>query len=295
MNFIFNSLSSVFKTIEILIKKIYKIIRILVFFTFTFIFIIFGGFILFFIYKMLIASLLKNKETTIVNKFFYDCVTFFIRAFLDTFVEVKIWGKKNVPEIGPKLFVSNHFSSTDVLFMSSCIKDRTHMVLGPIYDLPVLKNLLRILEQIDASYNNRKNVITDAVKYINKKESVYIFPEGELNDQQNFLNFYNGAAKIYIESNGLSPIIPIGIVASKKDVKEFKLFNMKSKESDKTHKSLNVLSGRYLINIGEPLEFKDLINSDKTYDEKCNQITVFIKNYIKELVDEAKFDKFWNQ
>jgi len=295
MNFIFNSLSNIFKFFEIVLKKIYKTIRILIFFAFTFVFIIFGGFILYFIYKILIARLIQNKETTVANKFFYDCVIFFVKSFLDTFVEVKIWGKKNVPETGAKLFVSNHFSSTDVLFMSSFIKDRTHMVLGPIYDIPVLKNLLRILEQIDASYNNRKNVITDAVRYINKKESVYIFPEGDLNDQQNFLNFYNGAAKIYIESNGIAPIIPIGIVAAKKDVKEFKLFNMKAKEiKNKTYKSLNVLSGRYLINIGEPLEFKDLLNSDKTYDEKCNQITIFIKNYIKELVDEAKFDKFWN-
>ncbi len=294
MNFIFNAFSNLFKLIEWILKKTYKIIRVLGFFVFTFVFLIFGWIIFFLIYKLLIARILKNKETRIVNKFFYDCIVFFIKSFLDTFVEVKIWGKKNISKDTSKLFISNHFSSTDPLFMFGFIKDRIHMVIGPAYDIPVLKNFLRVLEQIDATENNRKNVVSNSIEYIKRNESVYIFPEGDLNNQQDFLNFYHGAAKIYIESNGIAPIIPIGIVASKKDVKEFKLFNIKSKKNNKTYKSLNVLSGRYLINIGEPLEFQELLNSDKSYEDKCNQITTFIKKYVKELVDEAKFDKFWN-
>lgn len=294
MNALFDSVFNVVKIFERILKKIYKIIKILCFFAFMFVFLIFGLFILFFIYKLLIARMLQNKETRVVNRFFYDCVTFCIKIFLDTFVEIKVWGKQNIPKSIPKIFASNHFSSTDPFFMFTFTRDRLHMVLGPVYSVPVLKNFLNIMEQINAGDENRKNVVSNAVEYIKKNESVYIFPEGDLDDQENFLNFYHGAAKMYIESNGSAPIIPIGIAASKKDVKEFRFFKLKSKKDKKVYKNLNVLSGRYLINIGEPLEFKELLNSDKTYEEKYNQITLFLKNYIKELVDEAKFDKFWN-
>jgi len=287
-----NLLNFLIKLFEKTLKTIYKIVKVLIFFVFLLIFLIFGLIFFVLIYKMLVSKLLKNKESRFVNRFFYDSVIFFIKICLDTFVEVKIWGKQNIPKNGPKIFASNHFSSTDVPFMFAYIKDRIHMIIGPIYKIPVLKNFLDVLEQINANGENRKNVINKSMEYISKGESVYIFPEGDLNNQETFLNFYKGAAKIYIESNGAAPIIPIGIAASKKDIKEIKLF--KIKENDRIYKSLNVLSGRYLINIGEPLEFKDLLNSDKTNEEKSEEITKFLKNYIKQLVDEAKFTKFWN-
>lgn len=293
MVYVFNFFNNIFKFFERILKKIYKIIRILIFFAFTSVFLVSGLIILFFVYKLLLSNILKEKDEKFINKFFYDCVFFFVKIFLDTFVEVKIWGKKNINFSGPKIFASNHFSSTDPFFVLGFMKERLHMIIGPTYTIPVLSNFMNILGHINALPENRKNVIPKSLEYINKKESVYIFPEGDLNDQENFLNFYSGVAKIYIESNGVAPIIPIGLLSPKKDVVENSLF--KIKVEDRVYKNLNVLSGRYLINIGEPVHFKELIsNQNINYEDKLKMITESLKQEIKKLIDEAKFEKYWD-
>ncbi|MGE5473787.1 MAG: lysophospholipid acyltransferase family protein [Ignavibacteriales bacterium] len=215
------------------------------------------------------------------KKSIYNLVKYSVYIYLKTFLEFKVWGKENIPT-GPKIFCSNHFSSSDLLFVITLIDEPVHMVIGPGFKVPIARWFLKAGEQINALYENRKNVVSNAVEYLSKGESIYIFPEGDLNDQNQLLEFYHGVSKIQQASK--CPVIPIGIVAPKRYVKEAKP-NIKIGET--VYKTLVVLTGKYYANIGKPLYF----NEDKFSIEET---TSLIREKIIFLIDDIKTNKFWS-
>ena len=222
----------------------------------------------------------------IIGKFGYNIIKSFIRFYLKIFLEFKVWGKNNIIE-GPKIFCSNHFSSTDPFFVITLMKEPVHMIIGPGFNVPFFRKILKMGEQINALPENRKNVISTAVNYLKKNESVYIFPEGDLNDQKDFIKFYSGLARIYLEYP--VPIIPIGIVSPIRYVKE-KESNIKVGEV--TYKTFTVLTGKYYANIGQQLFFPDYNYVDNR-DEAIEKIMTLVKNSIENLVKDIKMNKFW--
>lgn len=222
----------------------------------------------------------------IIGKFGYNIIKSFIRFYLKIFLEFKVWGKSNIIE-GPKIFCSNHFSSTDPFFVITLMKEPVHMIIGPGFNVPFFRKILKMGEQINALPGNRKNVISTAVNYLRKNESIYIFPEGDLNDQKDFLKFYSGLARIYLEYP--VPIIPIGIVSPIRYVKE-KESNIKVGEA--TYKTLTVLTGKYYANIGQQLFFSDYNYGDNK-DDAIEMIMKAVKNSIENLVKDIKMNKFW--
>mgnify|MGYP000857679027 FL=1 len=223
----------------------------------------------------------------LVGKIGYKIVRFFIHFYIHNFLEFKVWGQENFID-GPKIYCSNHFSSTDPFFVITLMREPVHMVIGPGFHVPFFRTFLKIAEQINALPENRKNVIPTAVEYLKKGESIYIFPEGDLNDQRSFLKFYTGLSRIYLEYP--VPIIPIGIVSPIRYVKE-KSINIKVGETE--HKTLTVLSGKYYANIGKPITFPDY---EKMEDKnRANElITEEVKKKIEELVYDLKINKFWS-
>lgn len=215
------------------------------------------------------------------KKSIYSLVKTSVKIYLKTFLEFKVWGKENIPS-GPKIFCSNHFSSSDLLFVITLIDEPVHMVIGPGFKLPVIRWFLKTGEQINALNENRKKVVGSAVEYLSKGESIYIFPEGDLNDQNQLLDFYHGVSKIQQASK--CPVIPIGIVAPRRYVKEKKA-NIKIGET--VYKTLVVMTGKYFANIGQPLSF-----DDKEFTIK--EVTSLIKEKIIFLIDDIKTNKFWS-
>ena len=56
------------------------------------------------------------------------------------------------------------------------------MVIGPGFNVPLLKTYLTLADQIPANNKeNRSKVVQRAKEYINQGDSIYIFPEGMLN------------------------------------------------------------------------------------------------------------------
>ena len=215
----------------------------------------------------------------IFKKAVYYTVKNFISLYMSAFIEFKVWGRENIPE-GARLYCSNHFSSTDPFFALTIMKEPVHMVVGPGFSVPIFRHILKAGEQINALPQHRHNVLLNAVKYLNKGESVYIFPEGDLNDQNKLRDFYPGLAKIHLMTN--IPIIPIGIIAPKRYVKE-KDVNIKIGEV--IHKTLIVSSGKYYANIGKPVTF----NKNLTTEEISQQM----KEIIEALINDIKINKFW--
>lgn len=212
----------------------------------------------------------------------YEVYRTAIRAYLRTFVEFQVWGEENLTEAGsPCIYCSNHFSSTDPFFVITLMKEPVHMVIGPGFSVPVVKHFLKWMEQINALPEHRKNVIPRAVEYLSKGESIYIFPEGDLNNQIEFREFYHGMAKIYKAKP--TPIVPIGIVSPRSHVKRK---SAAIQVGEHQYETLTVLSGKYYANIGKPMHFSP--------ETPLEEITEQVRKQLEYLVWDIKVNKFWS-
>jgi 1-acyl-sn-glycerol-3-phosphate acyltransferase len=218
---------------------------------------------------------------------FYNIIKYSIKLYLKTFLEFKVWGKENIPE-GPKIFCSNHFSSTDPFYMITIMDEPIHMIIGPGFSVPIFRHVLKMGKQINALDENRKRVVGTAVDYLKNGESIYIFPEGDLNDQKLLGTFYPGMARIYLTHP--VPIIPIGIISPIRYVKE-KERNIRIGET--IYRTLTVLTGKFYANIGKPLMFPKAEKEGLTSDS-IERVTSDVKKRIGMLIRDIKINKFWS-
>ena len=203
-----------------------------------------------------------------------------VSLYLRLFMEFRVWGREHIPE-GPKIFCANHFSSTDTFFVITLMNEPVHMVVGPGFKVPGLRFILKQGEQINALPEHRASVIDEACKYLSRGESVFIFPEGDLNNQDSLRKFYHGMARIAKKSN--CPIVPIGVIAPKRYVKE------KDKSitvNEVTYRTLMVMTGKYFANIGTPMSF--------AAEDNVEGITEQVRERITYLINDIKQNKFWS-
>ncbi len=221
-----------------------------------------------------------------IKKSIYHTFQNGIRAYLKLFLEFKVWGKENLIE-PPVIYCSNHISSSDPFFVLTMMPEPVHMIIGPGFSVPIGRWFMKQGEMINALPEHRRTVIEKSVGFLNKGESVYIFPEGDLNDQKDLRHFFTGIGKIYLQKP--VPIIPIGIVAPRRFVKE-KSSTIQVEET--TYKTLLVNTGKYYANIGRPLLFE---TEEKMSDPKeaAKMITKKIKTHVEFLIDDIKSNKFW--
>jgi len=216
----------------------------------------------------------------IISKTVYNIVKSFIKGYLRTFMDFRVWGKENINFSGPKIYCSNHFSSTDPFFVITIMDEPVHMVVGPGFSVPLFRKILKWGEQINALPDHRKYVVKNAVECLKKGESIYIFPEGDLNDQISLRDFYTGIAKIYLAYP--CPIIPVAIISPKSHVKEKK---PSLKVDGQVYKTKLVLSGSYYVNIGKPVSFP--LNMGEY------EITKSVKEEIERLILDIKLNRVW--
>ncbi len=218
-------------------------------------------------------------------RFFHGIYRLVIKLALKLNYDFSTWKEEELPA-GPKLFVSNHFSSSDVHFVTTLMKDRLHMVIGPGFNIPIVKTYLRLCEQIPANTKEaRGKVVSLAVKYIKEGDSVYIFPEGKLNEVGKTDVFYSGAARIYLETG--VPVIPTGLLAPKRRIRK--------KESQLAGREMTVVSRNYYANTGKAMTFPEeleLAKTDRALAEAL--ITEKMKKEVERLVDDIKYNKFWS-
>lgn len=208
-----------------------------------------------------------------------------VKLSLQLNYDFQTWQETPLPD-GPKLFCSNHFSSSDVHFVTTLMDDPLHVVIGPGFGIPVVGRFLGWTEQIRAlTPEDRKKVVSESVRYLNSGDSVYIFPEGRLNTQQTLDVFRPGIARIYLEHP--VPIIPIGLIAPKRRVRD--------KQSKTAGRKMTVVSRNYYANIGKPMEFPEAIEVAGTDRKLAEQmICDELKKTVSRLIEEIKTDKFWS-
>ncbi|MBN2511009.1 MAG: 1-acyl-sn-glycerol-3-phosphate acyltransferase [Spirochaetales bacterium] len=225
-----------------------------------------------------------------VKKIIYKTIQTAIKLQLNLFYDFRVWGAENIPP-GPKIYCSNHFSSSDPGFVITLMKEPVHMVIGSAFGIPVLNSILSMGEQINAySEEDRRLVVPRAVEFLKKGESVYIFPEGDLNDQLSLKRFYLGLAKVYMACP--VPVIPIGLISPRRNVED-KDITVK----EVLYHQLRVVSRNYYANIGPPVDFPESVLDprDAEYEKKrAIEITDLVKARIEELILDIRHTKFWS-
>ena len=218
-------------------------------------------------------------------RFLHGAYRLGVRIFLSLGYDFCTWREEELPP-GPKIFVSNHFSSSDAHFVTTLMKDPLHMVIGPGFDVRIIRHYLSWAQQIPA--NNRKNrasVVRKAVEYLSQGDSVYIFPEGRLNTGHELMEFRKGAARIYLDSH--CPVIPIGLIAPMR--------RLRHRKGSLVGHSMTVVSRNYYANIGRPMTFpeeEELARHDRVLAEEI--ITQKIKDEVARLIADIKENKFWS-
>jgi len=208
-----------------------------------------------------------------------------VKIILALNYDFQTWQAEDLPP-GPKIFCSNHFSSSDAHFVTTLMPDMLHMVIGPGFGIPVVGSFLKWTEQIPALTDaDKKLVVKRATDYVSKGDSIYIFPEGRLNTQEELDVFRAGVARIYLQHP--VPVIPIGLIAPKRRVR--------NKRSKTAGRNMTVVSKNYYANIGKSMHFPEAVALAKT-DAKAAEtmITDELKRKVNDLINEIKTDKFWS-
>ncbi len=218
-------------------------------------------------------------------RFLHGVYRTIIRLILQLNYDFQVWQETELPP-GPKIYCSNHFSSSDANFVTTLMPEPLHMVIGPGFGIPVVGSFLHWTEQIPALTNEDKHQVVDcAVEYLKQGDSVYIFPEGRLNTIEQLDIFRAGLARIYLKNP--VPVVPIGLIAPKRRVRR--------KQSQVAGREMTVVSKNYYANIGEPMEFPEALEVSKTDPKRAEEMIMeAVKSEVSRLIADIKTNKFWS-
>jgi len=204
-----------------------------------------------------------------------------LRGYRRLFLDITVRGREHIPP-GPKIYVTNHITSTDPYWVLPVFTEPVHVIIGPGYQPRPLARILDYLEQINAMPEHRKTVVQEAVRYLERGESIYTAPEGDIQPLFQLGRFYPGVARIYRRCR--SPIIPIALVAPQENMKAFPRFDMFV--DGRRYRALFVLRGPYHINVGQP--FRPEVRSEIPETQDNERIMNELKERMRVLMDEMR-------
>lgn len=219
------------------------------------------------------------------KRLLYRAVVAAMRCYRDAFLKLHVFGRGNIPP-GPKIYVTNHISSTDPYWILPEYPEPVHVVVGPGYSFAPARWLLDRFEQINAMPQHRKSVVDQAARYLARGEAVYNAPEGDLRPPFSLGQFYPGVARIYRRTR--VPIIPIALAAPPAALLPFP--RMDILVGDRKYRAVFVLWGPYAISIGEPLR-PALNEGDESLDNE--RIMGEVRERIQQLLDQIRVDLGW--
>ena len=131
-----------------------------------------------------------------------------------TVYRIRVDGRDNIPAKGGALFVCNHLSQADAMFLlASTDRDIRFIMFKGIYDLPWIKPFARILKAIPISSELRPremiHALQEASEAIKNGEVVCIFAEGQITRIGHTLPFRRGFERIMKDVE--APIIPVAL------------------------------------------------------------------------------------
>lgn len=184
-------------------------------------------------------------------------------------VKVDADGQENIPE-GAVLFVGNHQSYLDILTTYVSIKGGCGYVSKIEMDKVPVFNLW--MRGINCLFLDRDNIregiktIKKGTEELKKGYSMFIFPEGTRNQDEEMLEFKAGSTKMAEKAS--VPILPVAISGTA-DVFENNSF-------------FRVKPGKVRITYGKPIIIQDLSKEDRRF------LSAYTQNIVKEMLDAHK-------
>ena len=163
-------------------------------------------------------------------------------------VKVTFLGDENIPEQEACLFVGNHRGMFDIVSTYSHMKDLTGFISKDnILKVPILPF---VMKRLYCLFLNRKDpkegmkTITKSFDYIRQGVSIFIFPEGTRNkndDDTQLLMMHNGSFKAAQRTG--CPVVPVAISGSDRVLeKQFP----------------KIRASHIVVRYGKPVYYKDL-------------------------------------
>ncbi len=209
----------------------------------------------------------------------FRTLTLGLRAYQRLFLDLHVSGRDRIPR-GPKIYVTNHITSTDPYWVLPVFTEPVHVIIGPGYQSKLGALVLDAFEQINAMPEHRQSVVDKAVGYLQGGESIYTAPEGDIQPLFQLGRFYPGVARIYRRAR--VPIVPIALHAPQEAMREFPRLDMVV--DGRRYRTVFVLRGKYFINVGEP--FMPNVRTDRLEAEDNERIMDELKERVRGLVDE---------
>lgn len=219
----------------------------------------------------------------LLQRTIYKSLVLGLKAYRWWFLDCRVWGNENIPP-GPKIFVANHITSHEIL-LTTFFPEPVHVVVGPACKSRIVAGLCHYLEQINAMPAHRKTVIPEAVKYLQRGDSVFLNPEGDFCELFQMGRFYPGVARMYRLTH--APIVPIAVLAPKSSLRALR----STIEVDgHIYRTVVVRRGPYCVRFGKPF-FPEC--PDGSNDQQESAILEQIKSRIEGLVEDTRVNTFW--
>ena len=127
--------------------------------------------------------------------------------------------------------------------------------------------------------------LPEAVKYLQRGDSVFLNPEGDFQEPFQMGPFYPGVARMYRQTR--AAVVPIAVLAPKSSMRKLPTTIT---VDDHVYRTVLVRRGPYCVHFGKPF-FPEC--PDGTPDEQDAAILEQIRSRIEALVEETRVNTFW--
>lgn len=211
----------------------------------------------------------------------YKFVTGILGIYVHTLIrKIQVQGVELIPP-GPKIIVANHANLTDAFILPTLFSEQLHfLVQGDIFDIPVIGKLLELADQIPTRKGEGREALKDAQNWLERGNSVVIFPEGRMNNGGQLYRAGAGAAILAAQTD--VPLVPMGFFVPEKFTRV-----IKSKYQDRPAFGSFQFGGPCFIQVGKPWQVGSRGQIENNY-HSLRETTEQIMGYIAELIDLAR-------
>ena len=147
---------------------------------------------------------------------YYSVGKLVARICFNTFANLEVYGKENVPNKGPLIIAANHLSTADPPLIVSSLKRRMHFLAKKeLFNHAVTRHFFYKCGAypLDREGNNAKS-ISWAINGLSQDKAILMFPEGTRSiGSSSMQKAKPGIGYLALKSN--APILPIGITGTR--------------------------------------------------------------------------------
>lgn len=163
-------------------------------------------------------------------------------------MDLRVMGRENLPKEGPVLYIANHKGIFDIIVLVSTIEDPCiYIAKKEVSKMTMINTWFDALGAIYIDREDKRQTIESIVRGVNEiraGQSIVAFPEGTRVSGDEIQEFKGGCFKLATKTG--VPIVPIAIHNT------YKVFEEKR----------GIQQTTVTLNIGKPIEVKNLTNED---------------------------------